>query len=298
VQESPEPPLASPLIGTIAPRHVAARSAAEPVRQPPERVMSAPVGKDAPEPHAAPLATPSPDMRIERVAPSVVAEIAGQSPVDEDAPAPNVAPFAAQLPDIRIEPVLPSAPAESPCPSPDPLPATAPPASPAATTAPASYLPPLTPEPAAPTPTPAPAEPSPAGRAAPVAWPARQIAPFAVALALGPDASLNLTLEPVELGRVEIAIERNGMDATVSVHAERPETLALLQRDRVELERALANAGFGADGRGATLHFGNGGDNAERRGQRGHFTAPSRNNSESSAAPHETQRRGLLDLAV
>jgi flagellar hook-length control protein FliK len=63
----------------------------------------------------------------------------------------------------------------------------------------------------------------------------RQVAPFAVALALGPDARVTLTLEPAELGQVEVSIERQGEAAAVRVVAERPETLALLQRDGREL---------------------------------------------------------------
>jgi Meckel syndrome type 1 protein len=258
--EAPEPPLASPVISTIAPRQVATRSDAPPLRQLSDRAATAPVSEESPPRQAASFAVPSPD--------------------------------------VRIEPVTTSAPLETARPPSDPLPAAAPPAVPAATTAAASDLLPPAPEAAALSPAPAPAEPAPAARAAPVAWPARQIAPFAVALALGPDASLNLTLEPVELGRVEIAIERNGTEAIISVNAERPETLALLQRDRAELERALATAGLGGEGRGATLSFGAGGDSGERRERGGHHAQPSRNGAETIVVPHETRRRGLLDLAV
>jgi Meckel syndrome type 1 protein len=79
--------------------------------------------------------------------------------------------------------------------------------------------------------------------------PARQVAPIAIALALGAGGAPRLTvaLEPEELGRVEIRVERGGADGEASrvrVVAERPETLALLQRDARQLDRALQGAGI------------------------------------------------------
>ncbi|WP_165838815.1 flagellar hook-length control protein FliK [Roseicella frigidaeris] len=104
--------------------------------------------------------------------------------------------------------------------------------------------------PAGPAPTAAPAE-----AAAPVAAqprpalpPVRQLAPVAVALALGPGTrpSLTVALDPEALGRVEIRIAREAGSeaAAIQVVAERPETLALLQRDARELDRALGQAGI------------------------------------------------------
>lgn len=54
-----------------------------------------------------------------------------------------------------------------------------------------------------------------------------------------------MALEPESLGRVEIRIERgaDGEASSVRVLAERPETLALLQRDARDLDRALGQAG-------------------------------------------------------
>lgn len=155
--------------------------------------------------------------------------------------------------------------------------------------------------PAAPAPEAAPA----ARGAAPVPWPARQVAPFAVALALGPDASISLTLEPGELGRVEVAIERTGAEAHVSLRAERPETLALLLRDRAELERALADAGLGrGDAGGPSLSFGLGGDADARRDQRsgpGSFAPRGKPPAEPQERPPPLRAAGprsLIDLAV
>ena len=152
--------------------------------------------------------------------------------------------------------------------------------------------------PPAPEPPAAPARPT-----APVPWPARQVVPFAVSLALGSDDSISLSLDPVELGRVEVAISR-GAEAHVSLRAERPETLALLQRDRAELERALAGTGFGAEGRAPNLSFGlgfggNGEDRRDRRpaardGQGARPASPTPAIPTHQAAP---TARGLIDLA-
>jgi hypothetical protein len=134
----------------------------------------------------------------------------------------------------------------------------------------------------------------------PVPWPVRQVAPFAIALALGPDASVTITLEPRELGQVEISIERTpGGEASVRVTAERPDTLALLQRDGRELERALAEVGLG--GGSPSLSFGLGGG-ATRDGKGGGQRRQERH-AMSPATPVATHddtvsRRGLLDLAV
>ena len=152
--------------------------------------------------------------------------------------------------------------------------------------------------------TPAPEPPAaPARPTAPIPWPARQVVPFAVSLALGSDDSISLTLDPGELGRVEVAISR-GAEAHVSLRAERPETLALLQRDRAELERALAGTGFGAEGRAPNLSFGlgfggNGEDRRDRRpaardGQGARPASPTPAIPTHQAAP---TARGLIDLA-
>ncbi|MFZ4411145.1 MAG: flagellar hook-length control protein FliK, partial [Paracraurococcus sp.] len=97
---------------------------------------------------------------------------------------------------------------------------------------------------------PAQAPTAPAGTAAaerPAPPAVQQLAPVAIALALGPGHAprLSVTLAPEHLGRVEIRIERDaaGETASIQVLAERPETLALLQRDARELDRALGQAG-------------------------------------------------------
>lgn len=76
--------------------------------------------------------------------------------------------------------------------------------------------------------------------------PAHQVMPAVVSLALrGDDNALTVALDPVELGKVEISIAQTKEAAEVRIIAERPETLALLQRDARELDRALQQAGLG-----------------------------------------------------
>lgn len=76
--------------------------------------------------------------------------------------------------------------------------------------------------------------------------PARQLAPVVVSLMLGRgDEALTIALDPVELGRVEVSIGQGKDAGQVRIVAERPETLALLQRDQRELDRALNQAGLG-----------------------------------------------------
>jgi flagellar hook-length control protein FliK len=152
---------------------------------------------------------------------------------------------------------------------------------------------------APPTPATPPPQEAPPPRPAPIAAPARQVAPFAVALALGPDARLDLTLDPVELGRVEVAIERQGKEAVVSLRAERPETLAMLQRERAELERALSDAGLrNAEGGGPSLSFGLGGEGTARQDRRALSQRQPPSAQRQDPAPQALPRRGLIDLAL
>lgn len=76
--------------------------------------------------------------------------------------------------------------------------------------------------------------------------PVRQLAPVLVSLAFGGgNETLTIALDPGELGRVEVSIGQGKDAGQVRIMAERPETLALLQRDQRELDRALNQAGLG-----------------------------------------------------
>ena len=111
-------------------------------------------------------------------------------------------------------------------------------------------------------------------RELPTPMPARQLAPVVVSLALGRgDEALTVSLDPVELGRVEVSIGQGKEAGQLRIVAERPETLALLQRDQRELDRALNQAGLGDLAR--SLSFSLASDQgrqqqtgAEERGQR------------------------------
>ena len=63
------------------------------------------------------------------------------------------------------------------------------------------------------------------------------------------DEALTIALDPVELGRVEVSIGQGKEAGQIRIMAERPETLALLQRDQRELDRALNQAGLSDMGR-------------------------------------------------
>lgn len=71
------------------------------------------------------------------------------------------------------------------------------------------------------------------------------------AAASGDTRNITLQLDPPELGRVEVRMSF-GKDKTVkaALLAEKPETLAMLQRDAHSLERALASSGLNIDSGG------------------------------------------------
>lgn len=135
---------------------------------------------------------------------------------------------------------------------------------------------------------------------APTLPPARQVTPVLVAVAIGGGtARLSVTLEPAELGRVEISVERSGDAAQVQILAERPETLALLQRDQRELDRALNQAGIATEGRSVALGLAQQDGGHGRQGRRD--ACPGRRRPAGDPAAEPAQRRAvlsLLDLAV
>jgi len=127
----------------------------------------------------------------------------------------------------------------------------------------------------------------------------------AVALA-GGVARLSVTLEPAELGRVEISLERRGETAELRILAERPETLALLQREQRELDRALNQAGLAPEARALSFALagsGSGGSGPRREGRGGGerpapLAAQGAGRAEAAAAPPPRRLLSLLDLAV
>lgn len=83
---------------------------------------------------------------------------------------------------------------------------------------------------------------------------AEQVASVLVQVGGGPAGGggqrMVVRLDPAELGKVEVRVERaEGGPAQVSLTVERPETLLLLLRDQPGLHRALDQAGVPAEGR-------------------------------------------------
>lgn len=96
-----------------------------------------------------------------------------------------------------------------------------------------------------PVPPPAPASPAAASVPPPHAQIAQAIEPFAQGPRSDAPAVLSIRLSPADLGQVEVRIEPvRGGTTRVEIVAERPETMALLQRDQQELLRALDRAGL------------------------------------------------------
>jgi hypothetical protein len=139
----------------------------------------------------------------------------------------------------------------------------------------------------------------PVPRAAPTP-PAQQIAPVLITLAAGaagmPDR-LTLTLDPQELGRIEVEVSREGeRRVAIAVLAERPETLHLLMRDAAILDRALAQAGVGAEGRSLAFDLGGGSDGRQQRGNGAATPGSSTSPQPEPARPRDPL--SLLDIAI
>ena len=135
----------------------------------------------------------------------------------------------------------------------------------------------------------------------------RQLAPVLVSLALGGgNEALTITLDPGELGRVEVSIGQGKDAGQVRIIAERPETLALLQRDQRELDRSLTQAGLGDMAR--SLSFSLASD--QGRQQHHHTAQEGANRFAALAGGQEAERpltpipaplrasTSLIDLAV
>lgn len=102
-----------------------------------------------------------------------------------------------------------------------------------------------------------------------------------------------LRLDPAELGRIDVALEIDKERGAVSARlvVERPETLALLQRDAGSLQQALSQAGFdAAAGISLSLRSDAEGGAGERRDMQGASGGASarREGGEGPAGPIET----------
>ena len=98
--------------------------------------------------------------------------------------------------------------------------------------------------------------------------PARQVLPIAIAMLVAPGGNniLSVTLEPSELGRLEIRVGRDGDGASLRLIAERPETLSLLARDQRDLQHGLAQSGISLNAEGIRFEMaGQGGQPGQER---------------------------------
>ncbi|MGC5777745.1 flagellar hook-length control protein FliK [Methylobacterium sp. NFXW15] len=82
---------------------------------------------------------------------------------------------------------------------------------------------------------------------------------------LAGSSEFQIRLDPIELGRIDVKLEIDKAKGTVATHlvVDRPDTLALLQRDAGQLQQALAQAGLDSSASGINLSLrGDGGGTA------------------------------------
>ncbi len=72
---------------------------------------------------------------------------------------------------------------------------------------------------------------------------------------LAGSSEFQIRLDPIELGRIDVKLEIDKAKGTVATHlvVDRPDTLALLQRDAGQLQQALAQAGLDSSASGINL---------------------------------------------
>ena len=86
---------------------------------------------------------------------------------------------------------------------------------------------------------------------------------------LAGSSEFQIRLDPIELGRIDVKLEIDKAKGTVSTHltVDRPDTLALLQRDAGQLQQALTQAGLDPSSGGVNLSLrGEGGQQAGSQG--------------------------------
>jgi flagellar hook-length control protein FliK len=97
--------------------------------------------------------------------------------------------------------------------------------------------------------------------------------PMAIGLrSMNGSSEFQIRLDPVELGRIDVKLEIDKARGTVTTHlvVDRPETLAMLQRDAGQLQQALSQAGLDPSAGGLNLSLrGDGGAQGGNGGQQG-----------------------------
>ena len=220
----------------------------------PAAADSGPTPSDAPPAATPVLAVPLPPKPAPPPDPAATGHLpaaeATAAPPSKDVRTAKAASDSVKAPDkdARPDPARPPEPAAAPMMLPQGV-EPSPPASPLGHLAAASQPPVADPKPAPP------AHAAPAAAIPPP--PAQQLAPALIAIGpaqAGMPQHLTIRLDPAELGRVQVRIERpTDGPAKVELAVERPDTLLLLLRDQTQLHRALDLAGVPPEGR--TLHF-------------------------------------------
>lgn len=115
--------------------------------------------------------------------------------------------------------------------------------------------------------------------------------------AAAPDGTVEIILQPEELGRVRFELRQDGERVTVQVQAERADTLALMRRHAQDLVAEMGRAGFGS----ASLSFSQGGGGSGRNSG----APPAEDSLPDIAAPAPpapprpaTRASGALDLRL
>ncbi|WP_201451954.1 flagellar hook-length control protein FliK, partial [Rhodovarius lipocyclicus] len=140
-----------------------------------------------------------------------------------------------------------------------------------------------------------------APRVAPALSPARQLLPVAVALSQGKGRvqDLVITLDPGELGQVEIRLSRDkDGNAALRIVSEKPETMALLSRDQRELQQGLAQSGITLSDQGMSFEMAGGDAQSRQDTRQGAQPGWGRPAREAAPAPQQYASRSLLDFQV
>ncbi|GJD60184.1 flagellar hook-length control protein FliK [Methylobacterium frigidaeris] len=109
--------------------------------------------------------------------------------------------------------------------------------------------------------------------------------------ALAGSNRFEIRLDPYELGRIDVSLDIDRQHGAVKAHlvVERPETLALLQRDAGSLQQALVQAGLDPGDAGLSFSLRDGGGQNPQRDQAG---PP--HGADRAAAPAEAEAQGPL----
>lgn len=111
----------------------------------------------------------------------------------------------------------------------------------------------------------------------------------------GKSTSIDVRLDPAELGRVQVSLEVSADNkVTAVVAAENPQTLSDLVRSARELERALQDAGLDLDSGGLSFDLADSGKNAKGEdGASNGRSASARTDATRDAAPVQSRPFGL-----